>query len=132
MRNEILTFYQVEGETLYEAWERFKKLLRKCLYRQIPKQNLVHNFYNGLLYSTRTLIDAAAGGAFMRKNRDESWNLLEQMAMNNFQWSNERSIPKKASVNEIDAVSALATQVQSLVQIQVQNSQMMAQLLKGN
>ena len=129
-RNEILTFYQVDGETLYEAWERFNELLRKCPHHQIAKQNLVQNFYNGLLYTTRTLIDAAAGGAFMRKTRDEAWDLLENMAMNNFQWANEKSIPKKATVNEVDVISTLAAQVQSLVEMQAKQSQMLAQLLK--
>lgn len=83
MRNEISTFYRSDGETMYEAWERFKELLRKC--HQIPKQKLVQNFYNCLVYSTRTLIDAVAGGDFMKKNRDGAWDLQEQMAMNNLQ-----------------------------------------------
>ena len=30
LRNEITYFYQLEDESLYEAWERFKELLRRC------------------------------------------------------------------------------------------------------
>ncbi|KAI3704170.1 hypothetical protein L1987_74385 [Smallanthus sonchifolius] len=30
LRNDITTFTQDDGESLYEAWERFKDMLRKC------------------------------------------------------------------------------------------------------
>ena len=51
------------------------------------------NFYNGLGASTRTLIDAASGGAFIGKTQDEAYDLLEGMAMNNYQWQSERILP---------------------------------------
>ena len=66
-RGDINNFVQQDGETLYEAWDRFKELIRKCLHHGIKKLMLVQNFYNGLLGSTRTMIDAASGGAFMNK-----------------------------------------------------------------
>ena len=31
LRNDITTFVQLEGESLYEAWERYKDLLRRVL-----------------------------------------------------------------------------------------------------
>ena len=36
MRNEISSFVQMESETLYDAWERFKELLRKCPHHGLP------------------------------------------------------------------------------------------------
>ncbi|PPD90687.1 hypothetical protein GOBAR_DD12374 [Gossypium barbadense] len=36
LRNEITTFQQLDDESLYEAWERFKELLRKCPHYGIP------------------------------------------------------------------------------------------------
>ena len=50
----------------------------------------VQNFYNGLVVSIKTLIDTAVGGAFMSETQDEAFDLLEEMAMNNYQWTNER------------------------------------------
>ena len=67
LRIEIANFAQFEGETLYEAWECYKDLLRKCPHHGLPRWMQVQNFYNGLVASTKTLIDAAAGGAFMSK-----------------------------------------------------------------
>lgn len=36
MRNEITSFRKTEFESLFEAWERFKELLRKCPHHEIP------------------------------------------------------------------------------------------------
>ncbi|XP_060968367.1 uncharacterized protein LOC133035940 [Cannabis sativa] len=45
--------------------------------------------------NTQTLIDAAAGGAFMRKSANEAFELLEEMSITNQQWSTERGQSKK-------------------------------------
>ena len=36
MRNNNMNFLQMEIESMYEAWERFKDLLRKCPHHEIP------------------------------------------------------------------------------------------------
>ncbi|KAL5549738.1 hypothetical protein UlMin_004969 [Ulmus minor] len=36
MRNDITNFFQHDQESLYEAWERFKDLLRKCPHHGLP------------------------------------------------------------------------------------------------
>jgi len=41
------------------------------------------------------MIDAAAGGTLMSKTKEEAYNLIEEMALNNYQWSNERGQPKR-------------------------------------
>jgi len=41
----------------------------------------------------RSTIDAAVGGILMNKTEDEAYNLIEEMTLNNYQWSNERSQP---------------------------------------
>lgn len=66
MRNDITSFSQQDFESLYEAWERFKDLLRKCPHHEILKWLQVQTFYNGLFSTTRTSIDATTGEALMR------------------------------------------------------------------
>lgn len=34
---EIISFSQIDGETLKESWDRFKKLLRRFLVHNLPK-----------------------------------------------------------------------------------------------
>jgi len=45
--NRITSVTQREDETLYEAWERFKDLLRLCPHRGLQKWIVVQTFYNG-------------------------------------------------------------------------------------
>ncbi|XP_062094019.1 uncharacterized protein LOC133800057 [Humulus lupulus] len=124
LRGEINNFYQMEGEFLYDAWEHFKELLRKCPHHGIAKWMMVHNFYNGLCGTTRTIIDTAAGGAFMSKSVNEAYELLEDMTTNNHQWSNERStsVRKVIGVHELEAITALTAQVASLTKQLQQNT----------
>ncbi|GLU23925.1 hypothetical protein SLE2022_398990 [Rubroshorea leprosula] len=95
MRNDIATFVQLDMESLYEAWERYKELLRKCPHHGLPIWLQVHTFYNGLFPNNRTMLDAAAGGSLMSKHADEGYNLIEEMASNSYQWGSERSHIKK-------------------------------------
>ena len=55
----------------------------------------VHTFYNGLSYSTGTVIDDSAGGALMKKTTNQAYGILEDMATNSKQWPRERMIPRK-------------------------------------
>ncbi|KAI3826839.1 hypothetical protein L1987_00897 [Smallanthus sonchifolius] len=48
LRNDITTFTQDDGESLYEAWERFKNMLRKCPHHGLEVWLQVSSFYNGL------------------------------------------------------------------------------------
>jgi len=48
LRNQITSFTQREDETLYEAWERFKDLLRLCPHHGLQKWMVVQTFYNGV------------------------------------------------------------------------------------
>ncbi|XP_062085656.1 uncharacterized protein LOC133791756 [Humulus lupulus] len=132
LRGEINNFSQFEGESLYDAWERFKDLIRKYPHHGIEKWMLVHNFYNGLCGTTRTIIDAAAGGAFMRKSANEAYELLEEMATNNYQWPSERAgnNNKVVGVHELDAITALTAQVASLTK-QLQQNTMSAQVVQA-
>ncbi|XP_062118858.1 uncharacterized protein LOC133832548 [Humulus lupulus] len=114
-RGKINNFNQRDGESLYDVWERFKELLRKFPQYGIEKWMLVHIFYNGLCSTTRTIIDAASGGAFMSKSTNEAYDLLEEMDMNNYQWPLERETTNKvARVHELDGISMLSAQVATL------------------
>ena len=85
LRIDISSFYQYEGESLYEAWERFKDLLRKCPHHSFTKWMQVHHFYNGLSRPIRTFIDAYAGGGIMGKNEVEAYQIIKSIALNDCQ-----------------------------------------------
>ena len=115
LRIDISSFYQYEGESSNEEWERFKDLLRKCPHHSFTKWMQVYHFYNGLSRPTRTLIDASAGGAIMGKNEVEAYQILENIALNDCQWPVERVVPKKPDgVFDLDMFTHLSAQVSTL------------------
>ncbi|XP_062118910.1 uncharacterized protein LOC133832607 [Humulus lupulus] len=80
--------------------------------------------------TTCTIIDTAAGGEFMSKSANEAYDLLEEMAMNNYQWPIERENTKNvAGMIELDVISMLTTQVASLAK-QLQQNNFTAQAMQ--
>ena len=86
LRNDITSFRQLESESIYEAWERYKEMLRNCPHHALPDWLVIQTFYNGLVGSLKSIIDATAGGSLLSKPFDEAYELIEEMATNSFQW----------------------------------------------
>jgi len=110
LRNQITNFLQKDDETLYEAYEHFKDLLYLCPHHGLQRWMIIQAFYKSVTQSVRSTIDAVAGGTLMSKTEDEAYNLIEETALNNFQWSIERIQPKlvggKLEINTLTLLSA--------------------------
>ncbi|PWA55425.1 hypothetical protein CTI12_AA426800 [Artemisia annua] len=89
LRRDILNFRQLPMESLFEAWERFKSLLRKCPDHNILLLDQILTFYNGITPSDRDKIMLAAGGAFRRKTPQEAYDLIKNMTLHHYQWDTE-------------------------------------------
>ena len=63
LKSEITQFKQYDHEPLNEAWERFRDLLRACPQHGFKEKDQICFFYNGMIGSTRALVDASAGGS---------------------------------------------------------------------
>ncbi|KAG9458785.1 hypothetical protein H6P81_003293 [Aristolochia fimbriata] len=115
LRNAISNFMQEHDEQLFEAWERFKELLRKYPNHGIPRWMQMEIFYNEITVSTQSLIDAVAGGTMNKKTPTEVYELIEEMTSNMYQYPVERSARGRVSaVHNVDHVLALQAQVESL------------------
>ena len=66
--SEIASFTQHSLVSLYEAWERYKELLRKCPHHGLLDWVQLQTFYNGLTNETKTLVDVVVDGSLMEKN----------------------------------------------------------------
>lgn len=76
---------------MYDAWEHFKELLRRCdLNHGFDELDQMQIFYNGLKYSTRLMLDATVGGSMNIKTVEETRVSVEAMASNEHQAENER------------------------------------------
>ena len=77
-------------------------------------------FYNGLSTSARTIIDASAGGALMKKTTDQAYEILEDTTSNTNHWPRDRSAPRNPSTranteilcNLVNHVAQLTKQLQ--------------------
>jgi len=63
------------------------------------------------------VIDAATGGTLMSKKEEEAYNLIKDMALNNYQWSSERGQPKWVGGKyNIDALTLLTAKIDAMTQ----------------
>ena len=58
-RGEIIIFKQGEDESLYNAWERYKKLLKRCPMHGIYHITWIDIFYHAMNYTSKGIIDVA-------------------------------------------------------------------------
>jgi hypothetical protein len=113
---EIRAFQQQEDEGLYEAFERFKRMLRKCPNHDIPRWAQVQIFYDGLYDDVKTTMDAASSGGLHNKTGEQAWELIQEMAINARYRSSRtsRNKPRPSGVMNINTdtiISTLSTQL---------------------
>ncbi|KAL0415791.1 UNVERIFIED_CONTAM: hypothetical protein Slati_3411000 [Sesamum latifolium] len=107
---------QLDRESLYDACERFKSMLRKYPHHELPVWRHVQTFYNGVTLASRATIDAAAGGTIMKKLSSEAFNIIDEITTNLYSYGQERTNKRAADIHNIDAVSALSAQMTALTQ----------------
>ena len=82
LRVEISHFLLGESEILFDAWDRFKELLRTRPQHSFELSSQIQIFYTRVTYASRTTIDASFGGSITRKQ--ETHELLEELAKNKY------------------------------------------------
>ncbi|GJZ42619.1 hypothetical protein Tco_0589874, partial [Tanacetum coccineum] len=119
-------FQQHQGESLSEAWTRFKDLLQKVPHHGIDLWLQVQIFYDHVNPVTRRNINQSAGGKLRDRNAKESWALLEDLALyDNESWNDPRdfakpvkaiSLPQDVSSTSDRRLIELENQVQCLTE----------------
>ena len=90
-RGEIIVFKQGDDESLYTAWERFKRLLKICPMHGIDLTTWMDIFYHSMNYTSKGIIDVTCCGAFKRKSAEEAKQLIEDLAKCNYRAPSETS-----------------------------------------
>ena len=70
-REEKIVFKQGEDESLYNAWERYKRLLKRCPMHGIYLTTQMDIFFHAMNYASKGIIDASCYGAFKRRSAEE-------------------------------------------------------------
>ena len=122
LRADVQTFRQKEGESLYEAWERYKQLTKKCPSDMLSEWTILDIFYDGLSELSKMSLDTSAGGSIhLKKTPAEAQELIDMVANNQFMYTSERNpvsngTPMKKGVLEIDTLNAILAQNKILTQ----------------
>jgi len=90
LHGKISSFQQQHDETVPEAWEHFQDYILECPHHGMENLLLMETFYHGLSNSTREIMDAAIGGAFLSLTISQATALVEKMASNQG-WGEERT-----------------------------------------
>ena len=88
-RGEIIVFKQGEDESLFNTWERFKRLLKRCPMHGIDLTIQMDIFYHAMNYASKGIIDASCCGAFKRRSAEEPRQLIEDLAKCNYKAPSE-------------------------------------------
>ncbi|XP_072077040.1 uncharacterized protein [Arachis hypogaea] len=83
LRLDIQGFKQGDNESLYDAWERYREMLRKCPSEMFSEWVQLDIFYYGLAEGAQMSLDYSAGGSIhMRKTIEEAQELIDTVARN--------------------------------------------------
>ncbi|GJX31707.1 zinc finger, CCHC-type containing protein [Tanacetum coccineum] len=94
-RNHMLMFQQHQDESFSKAWTRFKDLLQKVHHHVINLWLQIQIFYDHVNPIIRRTIDQPVGGKLCDKNDEESWALLEDLALYDKKiWNGPRDFTK--------------------------------------
>ncbi|XP_075486237.1 uncharacterized protein LOC142525833 [Primulina tabacum] len=119
LKIEISTFRQTDFEQLYEAWERYKELLRRCSNHGFEDWVQIELFYNGLNGQTQTTMDAATGGTIFSKSPAQAYDLLEQMTIT---MTTQIAIMNKVSTSNTEGPPLVVEEPNFLEEVQYINN----------
>lgn len=108
LRAKITNLRKKDGESLGDAWDRYKELIRVCPHHGLEKWLLVQTFYDHLTPHTRISVNNAAGGNFGNRWVKDGWALLEGMASQQRKYSERGSARGAAGVYEVDALTMIS------------------------
>jgi hypothetical protein len=114
LRSDIMKFRQFDHEHIAQAWERMKSMIKNCPTHGLTTWMIIQTFYAGLNFSSRNLLDSAAGGTFMSITLGAATKLLDNMMVNFSEWHIERA-PQGKKVNSVQKTSFLSDKIDTIM-----------------
>ena len=107
-KKEIFSFKQQKGEVIYDAWERFNILLKRCPGHKFSDMDIMQGFTMGLTPDTQMLLDASTRGTMKIKRAGEVRELIDNLPLNEYRaQTDEEDAPKKKGMIYINIQDAL-------------------------
>ena len=112
-------FQQGEDESLYTAWEMYKRLLKRCPMHGIDLKTQMDIVYHSLNDTSKGIIDASCCGGFKRKSAEEARDLIADLAKCNmkapseFSGSNNRT--RGSRVIELNKMTTMEAKLDAIM-----------------
>src|SRR3954468_6402418 len=116
LRSNIMNFKQLDNEHVAQARECMKSLINNFPTHGLTTWMVIQIFYAGLNFTSRNLLDSAAGGTFMSTTLGAATKLLDDMMTNYSQWHTERD-PTGRKVNSVEEISSLNEKVDLIMSL---------------
>src|SRR4051812_29222644 len=91
-------------------------LVKNCPTQGLTTWMVIQTFYAGLNFTSRNLLDSAAGGTFMSTTLGAATKLLDEIMLNYSQLHTERS-PTGKKVNSVEDISSLNEKVDLIMSL---------------
>ena len=116
-RREIIVFQKWEDESLYVAWERFKRLLKRCPMHGIDLKTQMDIVYHALNDTSKGIINASCCGAFKRKSAEEVRDLIKDLAKCNMKAPSEfsKGNSRGKGVMELSKMTAMEAKLDAIM-----------------
>ena len=98
LKKKICNIEQLTTESLYDYFERFKKLVKSCPYHGYADHDLILYLYGGLREDDRRMVNSSCGGNIMKKTYQEALDIFATLADDSRQYS-ERGSQSLSSSN---------------------------------
>nr|AAN04949.1 Putative retroelement [Oryza sativa Japonica Group] len=102
LRVEILSFKQIENESIGAAWSRFTNLVQSGPTLSLPEYVLLQHFHTGLDKESAFYMDITAGGSFMHKTPSEGKTILDRILENTSFMTQSNEPQPEASMSKIE------------------------------
>ena len=104
-------FQQGEDESLYTAWERYKRLLKRCPIHGLDLKTQIDIVYHSMNDTSKGIIDASCCGAIKRKSAEEARDLIADLAKCNMKapsgFSGSNSRTRGSGIIELNKMAAM-------------------------
>ncbi|GKA61311.1 hypothetical protein Tco_0760718 [Tanacetum coccineum] len=87
-----LLFQQHQDEPIYDAWTRFKNLIKRVPHHGLDLWSLTQFFYDHVDDYTRMDLEFAADGNFRELSGEEEWEAIKNFAQGQKEWDNPPNI----------------------------------------
>lgn len=102
LRVEILSFKQIENESISAAWSRFTNLVQSVPTLSLLEYVLMQHFHTGLDKESAFYLHITTGGSFMHKTPSEGRIMLDRILENTSFMTQTNENQSKASVSKIE------------------------------